>query len=105
MRILLDACVPIDFRHDLGSAGSVETARFAGLSHLTNGAVLSAMAGRFNVLITVDRNLRYQQSISGQSVSVLLVRAPSNAIDDLRPLVPAIVAALASIQPGQVVEV
>ena len=105
MRILLDQCVPEPLRHDLTSAGTIETARFAGLSHLSNGALLTAMAGRFDVLITVDGSLPHQQMMTGRLVSVLLVRAPSNAIDDLRPLVPAIMVALASIQPGQVVEV
>lgn len=105
MRILLDACLPVRFRHDLASAGTVQTARFAGLSRLENGALLSAMEGSFDVLITMDRGIRYQQSIAGRSVSVLILRAPSNALDDLRPLVPAILAALTTIAPGMVVEV
>ena len=49
MRVLLDACVPEDLRHHI-FGHDVETARYAGLSHLSNGALLSAMAGRFDVL-------------------------------------------------------
>ena len=105
MRILLDQCVPEPLRHELTLAGTIETARFAGLSHLSNGALLTAMAGRFDVLITVDGSLHHQQMMTGRPVSVLLVRAPSNAIDHLRPLVPAILNAITTIQPGQVVEV
>ena len=79
-------------------------ARAARQASEEKGVPGSAMAGRFDALITVDRSLRFQQSIAGRPVSVVVLRAPSNAIDDLRPLVPAIAAALATIQPGQVVE-
>ena len=41
MRILLDACVPEGLRHDLAAAGTAETARYAGLSLLSNGALLA----------------------------------------------------------------
>jgi predicted nuclease of predicted toxin-antitoxin system len=105
MRILLDACIPIDFRHDLAAAGTVETAQYAGLSRLSNGALLTAMAGRYDVLVTVDSSLGYQQTIAGRPLSVLVLRAPTNAIEDLQPLAPAVIAALASIKPGEVVEV
>lgn len=105
MRILLDACVPADFRHDIASAGTVETARFAGLSRLSNGALLTAMAGLFDVLVTVDTSLRHQNTIVGRPVAVIVLRAPTNDISDLRPLVPAILTALATIRPGTVVEV
>jgi predicted nuclease of predicted toxin-antitoxin system len=105
MRILLDECLPVDFRHELASAGVVETAKYARLDHLSNGALLAAMAGRFDVLITVDTSLRYQNAIIGQPVAVVVLRAPTNAIVDLRPLVPSIVACLAKVQPGMVAEV
>ena len=58
MRILLDACMPQDFRHALKNF-DVVTARYAGLATLSNGALLAAMAGKFDVLVTTDRNLRY----------------------------------------------
>ena len=52
------------------------------------------MEGCYDVLVTVDASLPYQQMLIGCSVSMPLLRAPSNAPDDLRPLVPAILAAL-----------
>ena len=105
MRLLLDECVPARLRHELAPAGIVMSARFAGLNGLSNGAWLTAMAGRFDVLITVDGSLPYQQIVAGRPIAVLLMHAPSNAIDELRPLVPAVLVALATIQPGQGVEV
>jgi predicted nuclease of predicted toxin-antitoxin system len=105
MRILLDACLPERLRHDLASAGTVETARFAGLSHLSNGALIAAMAGRFDVLVTIDANLQYQQNLSIRSVAVVVVRSKSNDIGFLRPLMPAVISALVSIEPGTVIEV
>ena len=105
MRILLDECLPIDFRHDLVLGGHVETASFAGLGGISNGSLLDAMRGRFDVLITIDSGLRYQQSIATRPVAVIVLRAPTNAIEDLRPLVPAILSALATLQPGSIVEI
>jgi hypothetical protein len=84
----------VDFRHDLVGAGTVRSARFVGFSKLTNGALLAAMAGRFDVLITVDRSLRYQNSNTGLLVSVIVLKSPSNDRADLQPLVPMILPAL-----------
>jgi hypothetical protein len=55
-RVLLDACVPHSLRkHSVGV--DAETAHFAGLDHLTDSALLDAMEGRFDMLVTLDRNL------------------------------------------------
>ena len=105
MRILLDECIPIAFRHDLVAAGAVETARYAGLDNISNGKLLDAMVGRYDVLVTVDLSLRYQQSIAGRPVAVLVVKVPANAIIHLQPRVSAIMAALSTIKSGTVVEV
>ncbi len=104
-RILLDACVPERLRHDLAAAGTVETARYAGLAFLSNGALLAAMAGRFDVLVTTDTNVRYQQPIADGTIAVLVLRAGSNDIDDLRCLIPAALTSLETIQAGTVAEV
>ena len=102
---MLDECLPVDFRHDLVLGGHVATASFAGLAGISNGALLDAMSGRFDVLITIDSGFRYQQSIAARPVAVIVLRAPTNAIDDIRPLVPAILAALSSVKPGTVTEI
>ena len=99
MRVLLDACVPRDFRHVLKGI-DVVTARYAGLNTLSNGALPAAMEGKFDVLVTTDRNLRFQQNLAGRSISVIVLRVPRNRLDDLLPLVPALIAALRDVTPG-----
>jgi hypothetical protein len=64
VRVLLDACVPHWLRREL-TAFDVETAHFAGLDHLSDTELLGAIEGRYDVLVTLDRNLTYQQKIGG----------------------------------------
>jgi len=59
----------------------------------------------FDVLLTVDQNLRYQQNLTDCVVSIVVMVAPSNKLETLVPLIPAVEAALVGIRPGDVVEV
>jgi hypothetical protein len=104
MRVLLDACVPQDLRHEIVGHATT-TARYAGLSALSNGVLLDAMAGKFDVLVTTDKSLRYQQNLVGRSVCVIVLRARSNKLDDLRPHIPALLGVLDEIAPGEVREI
>ena len=71
-----------------------------------NGELLAAMlASGWEVLITVDQNLRYQQNLSGTPIAILVLVATTNRLADLLPLVPAAEVALQTIQGGQIVEV
>ncbi|HUL16709.1 MAG TPA: hypothetical protein VLV88_11980 [Terriglobales bacterium] len=70
-----------------------------------NGELLSLMEGRWDVLLTNDRNIQYQQNMSGRNVSILILCAKSNRIKDLLPLMPACGKALESLSPGRMVEV
>ncbi len=70
-----------------------------------NGELLALAEGRWDVLLTSDRNIKYQQNMTGRRVSILILRAKSNRMKDLLPLMPACAEALLSIQPGRVVEV
>jgi hypothetical protein len=77
-----------------------------GWSGKKNGELLALMAGvAFAVLLTVDQSIRHQQNLQGAGVAVLVLVAPSNRLQDLLPLVPSALAALASLKPGQVVEI
>ena len=104
MRVLLDACMPQDLRHEI-SGHEVQTARFAGLADLDDGDLLAAIAGRFDVLITADKNMPRQHVIAGRPFSVVLVRTHHNLLDELKPLVPRLHRALMSAKAGEVVEV
>jgi hypothetical protein len=67
-----------------------ETAHFAGLDHLTDSALLDAMEGRFDILVTLDRNLTYQQKITGRALAVIVLRAPEQTPEAFRALIPAL---------------
>jgi hypothetical protein len=105
VRVLLDECVPRRLRRDFPNL-DVSTVADEGWRGRRNGDLLQALreAG-FTHLITVDRNLAFQQNLPAAGVGVVVVHAPTNRISDLHTLVPAIVAVLPSAGPGQVVHV
>jgi hypothetical protein len=84
---------------ELGWAGT-------GWAGTRNGALLRrAAAEGFAALVTVDRNLEYQQHLPGVGVGVVALLARSNDVADLPPLVPEVCAVLPSLAPGQVARV
>jgi hypothetical protein len=70
-----------------------------------NGELLILADASFDVMVTIERNLRYQQNLAGRKIALLIVRARSNRVVDLEPHFPACIKALRTIQPGAVVEV
>ncbi len=104
MRLLLDECVTSYIRSEF-VGHDVSTVDEAGYKGLKNGKLLYAASGRFDVLITVDQNLRFQQNLANYSISVLVLRAPRTAISFLRPLIPEALQVLNTIQPGEVIVV
>ena len=106
MKILIDECLPAALKGNLTALGhECQTVRQAGYGSKKNGELLTLAEGRWNVLLTSDRNIKYQQNITGRSVSIMILCAKSNRMKDLLPLVPACAQALRAIMPGQVVEV
>jgi hypothetical protein len=81
-----------------------ETVRRAGYGSKKNGELLLLAEGRWDVLLTSDRNIKYQQNMTGRKVSILILHAKSNRMEDLLLLMPACAEALGRIQPGSVVE-
>src|SRR6476620_3199586 len=104
MRVLLDECVPRPLRVEL-SGHDVKTVAEAGWAGLKNGALLQLAAKEFDVLLTVDRNLEYQQNFWGLTIAVVVIVARSNDIDVLRPLMPAVREALLTVKLGVVTHV
>ena len=104
MRVLLDECMPRDFKKYL-SAHECLTAPEAGLAGKKNGELIRAAAGRFDVMVTVDRKLRYQQNVPRLPFGIVVLKAHGNRLEDLVPLAPATLAALQGIKPGLVIEV
>jgi predicted nuclease of predicted toxin-antitoxin system len=106
MRLLFDECVSRKLKSLFVAAGhDCETVGEAGWEGVTNGELLAKAEFLFDVLVTVDQNLRYQQSFKDRDISLLVLRAQSNDMKDLEPLVPSALAALRSIKPGQVLEI
>lgn len=106
MRILLDECLPVALRGSIiAMSHDCQTVRYAGLGSKKNGELLTLAEGRWDVLLTSARKIKYQQNMTGRSVSILILCAKSNRMKDLLPLMPACAQALLAIQPGQVVEV
>lgn len=100
MRILLDNCVTADLvQHIRGH--DVVTAVEMGWDALDDGPLLDAMAGRFAVLLTVDKSMRFQQLIAGRPVALIVMRARSNRVEHLARLVPELQRVLRTIRPGE----
>ena len=104
MRVLLDSCVPRKLAHEI-SAQEVRTAPQLGWGDLDDGPLLTAMSGGFAAFITVDKSLRHQQNLSSRSFGVIILRAKTNRLLDLLPLVPELRAVLDEIRPGEVREI
>ena len=106
MKILIDECLPAALRENVTALGhECQSVRQAGFGSKKNGELLTLAEGRWNVLLTSDRNIKYQQNMTGRSLSILILCAKSNRMKDLLPLLPACAQALLSIQTGQVVEI
>jgi hypothetical protein len=69
-----------------------------------NGALLRRAALEFDVLLTVDQGIPDQQNLADLSLALVIIKAPSNDIKDLRPKMPEVLHVLTTIQPGQVVQ-
>jgi len=106
MKILLDECLPAALKETLAELGhECETVREAGFGSKKNGDLLRLAEGRWDVLLTSDRNIKYQQNMTGRNVSLVILCAKTNRMKDLLPLMPACAQALLSVRPGQLVEV
>src|SRR6516225_3419735 len=104
MRVLLDECVPRALRSEI-PGHEVKTVAEVGWAGVKNGELLRLAAAQFDLLLTVDRNLEYQQNFAGLALAVIVVHAPSNDVAVLRPLMPAVLAAISETKPGLVTHV
>lgn len=100
MRVLLDEQLPIDLAVLL-QGHSVDTVVGRGWAGIKNGELLRRMRGSYDALVTMDRSIEFQQDIEGLPFGVLLLRASSNRMAHLSPLVPAILESLLALEQGQ----
>ena len=59
----------------------------------------------FEALLTVDRNIEFRQNLRASGVGVILVLSHTNRLKELRPLVPAMLEAIAAVSPGELIKV
>ena len=100
MRILLDECLPRRFGRLL-CGHDVYTVAQIGWTGLKNGALLARIGDFFEAFVTIDKNLPAQHPVSSLAFGIVVLRAPSNRLQDLAPLAPRVLDALAVIRPGQ----
>jgi hypothetical protein len=103
--VLLDEDLDVRLRHHFGEDAEVETVQYRGWKGLKNGALLEVAAAEFDVLVTMDDNLPYQQKIPSHDLAVIILRANSKALDDLLPLMAEVRQSLLELRPGEVVRV
>jgi predicted nuclease of predicted toxin-antitoxin system len=100
VRVLLDGNLPRALALQI-IGHEVATIHQRRWSDLSNGALLDAAAGEYDVFVTLDQSLRYQQNLRGHSIGVVVVRAVSNRLRDLEGLVPELLKAIAEARAGE----
>lgn len=101
MRILLDENLPIDLARRL-EPHEVQTVTGVGWEGVKNGELLRRAAENFDAFLTMDRNLEFQQPLARQPFGIVLIRASSNRMAHLEPLLPLILEALDGLNAGDV---
>ena len=105
MRVLLDECLPRRLKADL-AGHAVTTVPEAGWAGTKNGDLRRLAAARFDAFVAIDQGLAFQQNLAGvlagSLLGVVTLLARTNRLEDLRPLIPALLEALRHLQAGQV---
>jgi predicted nuclease of predicted toxin-antitoxin system len=99
MRVFLDECIDWRLARDI-SGHEVKTARQMGWASIRNGELLALASTQFDVFVTVDRNLSFQQNLAVYGIAVIVLRAPTNRLADIRRLVPELLLAVEAARPG-----
>jgi predicted nuclease of predicted toxin-antitoxin system len=99
--VVLDACVPQWLRTELGDA-DVVTAHYARLDELSDDQLRTAIEGKYDVLVTLDSNIPFQQKVDGRPFAVIILRVRDQSPKAFRALVPGLIAAIDAAEPGEV---
>jgi len=104
LRVLLDECIDARFApHVVGF--DTQTVLGKGWSGISNGKLLALAQAEFNVFVTVDKNLSFQQHLPKFSIAVILIHCKSNRVQDLLEVLPNLLAAIPTAPAGQVTRV
>jgi predicted nuclease of predicted toxin-antitoxin system len=104
VRVLLDECLPRQLERALVNH-EVVTVPEAGWAGTKNGALLRLAEARFDVFITADQNVEYQQNLRSTVLGIIVLVAPNNRYPTLQPLMSEVLAALATVQPGVLIHI
>ena len=105
MKVLLDECLPRRLLRDL-SCFSTTTVPRQGWAGKNDSELLSLAVDEFDVLITLDSNLVFQQNLKTMSLSIVVLHAVNSRYETLQPLIPQLLEAIESIEtPGTVITV
>jgi Domain of unknown function (DUF5615) len=102
MRVLLDEYVPRKLRRELAEH-EVLSVTERGWSGIENGELLALAEAEFDVFLTVDQNLKYQQNLKAFNIGIVVLVARTNRLRTLLPLMPDVRKALESIKVGDYV--
>ena len=103
MKVLLDECVDSRFAELSGQSKFIVIGK--GWAGITNGKLLALAQAEFDVFVTVDRNLSFQQHLPKFDIAVILLKAKSNRVSDLATLLPELLQAIPSAPKGTVTTV
>lgn len=101
-RVLFDENMPRKLRRDLPEL-HVRTAQEEGWGAFRNGDLLRRAAAAFDVLVTIDQRMRYQQNVAKLDIGIVVIEIPDTRLVHLRALVPAIRIAIEQVRCGEVV--
>jgi predicted nuclease of predicted toxin-antitoxin system len=102
MRVLIDECIPRKLKYSLPEH-DCRTVPEAGFAGKKNGFLLDlAEKAGFEIFVTMDKGLEYQQNLAGRSISILILRSKSNRLAHLLPLVPDLLRSMMMVRKGEV---
>ncbi len=102
MKVLLDECLPKKLKHEV-NAEFVTTVPEAGWASIQNGTLLRLAEQEFDVFLTNDQNLEHQQNLKKLDLAIVVLVASTNDIEDLIPLMPAVIDALSNVRAGELI--
>jgi hypothetical protein len=102
VRILLDESLPRPLARLLPEH-EVRTVAAMGWTGIGNSVLLQLATGEFDAFLTADQNLEHQQNLSALPIAVVVLVAPTNRIESIRPLIPALLRTLQTLTPRQLV--
>ena len=104
MKLLLDEALPVRLRHHF-VGHDARTVRYMGWLSAGNGELLALAHDEFDILITCDKRMRYQQNLTAADVGIIVLNVVSNDINYLTPLIPGTLAILPTVNRGHVLVV